>query len=286
MLTHHPPRISDLQQIAAINPSLTEPHLHVASLFFYAMGEPEHAREQLRKCLTFDQDNKPCKATLRKIRTMAKAIDKVKALQEKRQHASAVKILTGSADTGGPGGLLEDARAEITAMTHAKYLTPTTGSGLLVTLLTLTCDSYVEMNNHKKATPHCDELLTHSPHAIPAVLNKAKRLIDAELYEQAIPLLEKTREHHPQEQRLAKMSQEAQMLLRRSRQKDYYKVLGVKRDASEREIKKAYRRMAKEWHPDTYSGGLGKEEVEKKYSTITEAYEVLGNEELRARFDR
>ena len=76
------------------------------------------------------------------------------------------------------------------------------------------------------------------------------------------------------------------MLLRRSKTKDYYRVLGVPKDASERDIKKAYRRLAKEWHPDTYQGDLGKEDVEKKYAEIGEAWEVLGNEELRARFDR
>lgn len=275
--------ISDLQQVAAINPALTEPHIHVASLYFYAMGEPEHAREQLRHCLTFDQDNKVCKKHLRKIRTKAKAIEKVKSFQEKKLYASAVKVLTG---TGDDKGLIEETREDVNSLKEEGYLNDSVGNGLLVNLLSMTCESYVEMNNHKRATPYCDELLTFSPNALHGILNKAKRLIDEELYEQAIPLLEKAREENPHHHRLNEMSREAQMLLRRSKQKDYYKVLGVKKDATEKEIKKAYRKLAKEWHPDTYAGDLSKEEVEKKYSTITEAYEVLGNEELRARFDR
>ncbi|KAF8449637.1 hypothetical protein BGX38DRAFT_1254205 [Terfezia claveryi] len=272
--------ISDLQQLAILNPTLTEPHIHVSSLYFYALGEPEPAREQLRHCLTFDQDNKACKAHLRKIRTMAKSIEKVKSLQDKKLLSSAIKLLVGS------DGLLDKARSEIKSLTSKGYLTPSAGSGLLTTLLTLICDSYVSLNNHHLATPYCDELLTYSPTSLPAVLNKAKRLIEKEQYDQATILLEKTREQHPNDQRLLNLSREAQMMLRRSKSKDYYKVLGVPRDASEKEIKKAYRRLAKEWHPDTYQGDLGKEDVEKKYAQIGEAWEVLGNEELRARFDR
>jgi len=211
---------------------------------------------------------------------MAKQIEKVKKLQETKLHNSATKLLVGS------DGLLEQARSEIKSLLSQGYLTPSAGSGLLTTLLTLTCDSYVSLNNHRLATPYCDELLTHDPTSLPAVLNKAKRLIEKEEYDQATILLEKTREHHPHDQRLQNMSHEAQMLLRRSKAKDYYKVLGVSRDADEREIKKAYRRLSKEWHPDTYTGDLSKEEVEKKYASISEAWEVLGNEELRARFDR
>ena len=211
---------------------------------------------------------------------MAKSIEKVRSLQDKKLHSSATKLLVSS------DGLLDQARSEVKSLISAGYLTPSASSGLLTTLLTLTCDSYVTLNSHRLATPYCDELLTYSPTALPAVLNKAKRLIEKEEYDQATILLEKTREHHPHDQRLQNLAREAQMLLRRSKTRDYYKVLGVPRDASERDIKKAYRRLAKEWHPDTYQGGLGKEDVEKKYAQIGEAWEVLRSDELRARFDR
>ena len=217
------------------------------------------------------------------MRTVAKAMDKVKAFQEKRLFTSAVKILAGS---GEDKGLIEEVRSGIKSAKEDGLLNDASGVGLLVKLLSMTCESYVEMNNHKLAAPSCDEVLKHSPHALYAVLNKGQRLIDEELYDQAISLLEKAHERHTQDQRLSNLIRDAQILLRRSKQKDYYKVLGVKRDATDKEIKKAYRKLAKEWHPDTYVGDLGKDEVEKKYSTVSEAYEVLGNEELRARFDR
>jgi DnaJ family protein C protein 3 len=81
--------------------------------------------------------------------------------------------------------------------------------------------------------------------------------------------------------------QKTQVALKRSKTKDYYKVLGVENDADERQIKQAYRKLSKVHHPDKAAKqGLTKEDAEKKMANINEAYEVLSNPELRARFDR
>ena len=62
--------------------------------------------------------------------------------------------------------------------------------------------------------------------------------------------------------------------------KDYYQTLGVSRDASEGDIKKAYRKLAHEFHPDKKGGD------EAKFKEINEAYQVLSNKEKRAQYDR
>ena len=65
---------------------------------------------------------------------------------------------------------------------------------------------------------------------------------------------------------------------------DYYTVLGVDRDASKDDIKRAYRRLAKKYHPD-----LNKDNpkaAEEKFKEISEAYEVLSDPQKRANFDR
>jgi DnaJ-class molecular chaperone len=61
--------------------------------------------------------------------------------------------------------------------------------------------------------------------------------------------------------------------------KDYYQILGVSRDASPEEIKKAYYKLAHKYHPD--KGG-----DEKKFKEINEAYQVLSDKEKRAQYDR
>lgn len=65
--------------------------------------------------------------------------------------------------------------------------------------------------------------------------------------------------------------------------RDYYEVLGVSRDASEEEIKKAYKRLARKHHPDVNQGN---KEAENRFKEIKEAYDVLGDEEKRARYDQ
>ncbi len=65
---------------------------------------------------------------------------------------------------------------------------------------------------------------------------------------------------------------------------DYYETLGVNRDADEKTIKAAYRKLARKWHPDLHSGKK-KEEAEEKFKQINEAYEVLSDSEKRAKYD-
>lgn len=66
---------------------------------------------------------------------------------------------------------------------------------------------------------------------------------------------------------------------------DYYEVLGVKRDATEKEIKTAYRKLARKHHPDLHPGDE-KAAAEEKFKQINEAYEVLSDPEKRAKYDR
>jgi molecular chaperone DnaJ len=62
--------------------------------------------------------------------------------------------------------------------------------------------------------------------------------------------------------------------------KDYYNILGVDKNASDADIKKAYRKLAHQYHPDKKTGD------EQKFKEINEAYQVLGNKEKRSQYDR
>ena len=65
--------------------------------------------------------------------------------------------------------------------------------------------------------------------------------------------------------------------------RDYYDILGVSRDASAAEIKKAYRKMAIKYHPDKNPDN---KEAEEMFKEAAEAYEVLSNPEKRSRYDQ
>ncbi|KAL1549447.1 DnaJ protein P58IPK B [Salvia divinorum] len=76
----------------------------------------------------------------------------------------------------------------------------------------------------------------------------------------------------------------AERSLKLSQRKDWYNILGVSKTASISEIKKAYKKLALQWHPDKNVDN--REEAEAKFREIASAYEILGDEDKRTRFDR
>lgn len=65
--------------------------------------------------------------------------------------------------------------------------------------------------------------------------------------------------------------------------KDYYQVLGIPKNAAEKDVKSAYRRLARKWHPDVNPNN--RREAEERFKEIQEAYEVLGDSEKRGKYD-
>ena len=73
------------------------------------------------------------------------------------------------------------------------------------------------------------------------------------------------------------------ILIKSEEQEDYYAILGIKKDATEAEIKKAYRKLALKWHPDKNPNN--REEAEEKFKKINEAYSVLSDKNKRNQYD-
>merc|ERR1719166_634804 len=74
------------------------------------------------------------------------------------------------------------------------------------------------------------------------------------------------------------------MICETNAKRDYYEVLGVSKDATDRQLKKAYRKLALKWHPDKNPNN--EKEAEEKFKEIGEAYGVLSDQQQRRIYDR
>ncbi|KAI5807787.1 hypothetical protein BZA77DRAFT_330649 [Pyronema omphalodes] len=267
-----PEAVGDLMHVAQLNPGNTDPHLQIANILYWSLNDFDKSTAQLRKCLHSDPDSKSCSKLLRRIKNTEKAIGKARKSREQRMWNSANKVLLGD---GEDTGILDDVKADLDELMKDD-------------LQDMICNNFVEMKKPEKAKKHCEEAFRLNPSSIPAIVFKASSLLEAESFEEAIRLLEKAREEvdgAARDSRINNKLNEAQKRLRQSKTKDYYKVLGLSRDANEREIKKAYRKLTKQYHPDKYRGDMTPEQIQTKMSQINEAYEVLSNPELKERFD-
>ena len=103
--------------------------------------------------------------------------------------------------------------------------------------------------------------------------------LSLEKYQEAVQEFTKVKELAPQTQGIREKLKHAQIELKKSKRKDYYKILELSKDAGESEIKKAYRLMAVKWHPDKHqqAGEEAMQEAERKFKDVGEAYSVLSD---------
>ncbi|XP_028674549.1 dnaJ homolog subfamily C member 7 [Erpetoichthys calabaricus] len=137
-----------------------------------------------------------------------------------------------------------------------------------------------------QAIEDCSSAIKLDDTYIKAYLRRAQCYMDTEQYEEAVRdyekvyQTEKTKEHKH-------FLKTAQLELKKSKRKDYYKVLGIDKNATDDEIKKAYRKRALMHHPDRHSGASPEvqKEEEKKFKEVGEAFTILSDPKKKARYD-
>ncbi|KAM9411827.1 dnaJ homolog subfamily C member 7-like isoform 4-T4 [Salvelinus alpinus] len=142
------------------------------------------------------------------------------------------------------------------------------------------------LNKPDQAIEDCTSAIKLDDTYIKAYLRRAQCYMDIEQYEEAVRdyekvyQTEKTKEHKH-------LLKTAQLELKKSKRKDYYKVLGVGKNATEDEIKKAYRKRALMHHPDRHSAATPEvqKEEEKKFKEMGEAFTVLSDPKKKTRYD-
>jgi len=120
-----------------------------------------------------------------------------------------------------------------------------------------------------------------------AYLRRAKSYMELGKFEEAVRDYEHLHYSDRSNYEYRQLLSQAKIELKKSKQKDYYKILGVDKNANEEEIKKAYKKRALEHHPDRHVGGSESEKAdhEMKFKEIGEAYGVLSDSRKKATYD-
>jgi len=139
-----------------------------------------------------------------------------------------------------------------------------------------------KLSRYEEAVKDCDSSLALDPSFTKVLRKRAECQLKLEQYEDAVRDLKSALEQDKTNRDIRRELQSAELELKKSLRKDYYKVLGVSKDAGESEIKKAYRRQALIYHPDKNDGDAT---AEAKFKDIGEAYGVLSDPTKKHRYD-
>ncbi|XP_063836468.1 dnaJ homolog subfamily C member 3 [Ostrinia nubilalis] len=250
--------VSDIRSVNRLQQDSTDGYHRLATLL-YRLGHVSDALKEIRECLKLDPEHKKCFPFYKKIKKVDKYLLDCEQLSEARDFAgciaSANKVLKAEDDV------------TLVVFEARKWL----------------CSCSVKEELYTEALSECSAALALQRDAR-VLCDRADALLGLDMFDDAIHAYKEALELEEGLQRAKDGISRAQKLQKQSEQRDYYKILNVKRTASKQEIIKAYRRAAQKWHPDSYHGDE-KKLAEKKFIDIAAAKEVLTDPEKRAQFD-
>jgi DnaJ family protein C protein 7 len=215
---------------------------------FYASGETDQALKLLKMCLGLDPDMKQAIKLLRIVQKLSRTKDEGNAAFKAKDYRRAIDLYTQALE-------VDPANKDMNAK-----------------ILQNRAQAYNSLKEYESAVQDCTEALRLDPGYVKAMKVRAKAHAGNENWEEAIRDYKSVAENNPSERGIAEEIRRAEFELKKSQRKDYYKILGVGKDASEQEIKKAYRKLAIQYHPDKNRDG---EAGDEKFKEIGEAYETL-----------
>ncbi|TFK53273.1 hypothetical protein OE88DRAFT_1625989 [Heliocybe sulcata] len=274
--------VGDLTRITHLASASTALFMRIFRLTYFLLPSTatESALSTLKQCLHYDPDSKPCFAARRLVKSFSKSQSKLAQHEADANWYGVISLV--ASRKGGLVGEFEDAmRAHFAEEKLPADLKPQRSSPRLAEMYRSACRAYTKLGKAREGETYCEALVAMKgmQDDVVGLVGRGEALLVKEEWEEAVRVLERAFEATGKSDReVLGTLQKAQKLLKQSRQKDYYKVLGVARDADQKTIKKAYRTATRTAHPD--KGGS-----EAKMAAVNEAYEVLSKPELRARFD-
>jgi len=252
--------ISDLRSVAKLTTDNTAVYFKLASLH-YQLGEAEESLNEIRECLKLDPEHKDCYPMYKKVKKVAKFLVGAKEAREGEDWESCVsnaqKALKNEPKVEAVQFHAYDKLCQCQMMTG-----DTAGSKK-------SCTEAIRMDDQPRL--YCE---------------RAEAYLAEDMYDEAISDYRAALERDEGFSRAKDGMAKAQKLQKQAGKRDYYKILGVKRTATKKEISKAYKKLAMQWHPDKFQDEEDKKKAEKKFMDIAAAKEVLADEEMRQKYDQ
>ncbi|XP_076889243.1 dnaJ protein P58IPK homolog B-like [Bidens hawaiensis] len=145
------------------------------------------------------------------------------------------------------------------------------------------CKLLVKLGRGKDAINACTEVLTVDEEHTEALVQRGEAKLLTEDWEGAVADIKSAAEKSPRDMSIRESLMKAEKALKISQRKDWYRILGVSETSTISEIKRAYKKLALQWHPDKNVDN--REAAENKFREIAAAYEILGDDDKRARYD-
>ncbi|KAJ8281964.1 hypothetical protein COCON_G00044830 [Conger conger] len=231
------------------------------SQLHYGLGEYQEALSHVRECLKLDQDDKDCFSHYKQVKKLGKQLDSAEELISEQRYQEAIE------------------KYESVMKTEPSVPFYTNKAKERI------CFCLVKDQRGWEAVDACSEAHQRDPQNVNILRDRAEAYIQNQDYEKAVEDYQEARDFDEENQDIREGLERAQKLLKISRKRDYYKILGVNRNANKQEVIKAYRKLAQQWHPDNFQSESEKKEAEKKFIDIASAKEVLTDPEMRQKFD-
>lgn len=226
----------------------------MSSLFLAPSTPLATSLAPIRSCLHSDPESKPCKKWFRLLKAFDRDLAKATNFAEAGSWRSAVNVVDPPAAKG-EDGLIARVREAISDARKDGHLPgpdllDETASRLMTHLLSRACRAHVALSQLSLASPVCSAVLARDPDDIYALVCRGETEMKEEKWEEAVRTLTDAFDKGGRgDADVAERLKKAQRGLKVSKQKDYYKVLGVPRDVEQAALKKAYRRASKTAHP-------------------------------------
>jgi DnaJ family protein C protein 3 len=254
--------IADIRAISKLVPDSTEAYLEISRMY-YGIGDIQNSLGQVRECLKLNPDHKECFPFYKKAKKLQKMRESLEEFSAKEKWTECLEkgqqILKFEKDVD---------NVQLDVFRH-------------------TCKCNLHAGHVAEAINECTEVLKYGDeNDLDVLCDRAEAYIVSEQFDKAVDDFQKAATAHDGNRRAKEGLQRAQKLLKQSKKRDYYKILGVRRNANKQQINKAYRKLAQQWHPDNFRDEEEKKRAQEKFIDIAAAKDVLTDPEKRQRFDQ